>query len=93
MESNAQGTDNFAAKMISTENVEKNVKEVRTKNQTYFFCKLLTWVTSLKLPSLENYSIFKIFHLECTKNDVFETGWNWSSKYKILFQSIWKKEI
>ena len=36
MESNAKGNDNFAAKMISTENVEKKiVEEVRRKNQTY----------------------------------------------------------
>ena len=55
MESNAKGNDNFPTKVISTENVEKNVKEVRRKNQTYFFSKLLTWATSLQLPSLENY--------------------------------------
>ena len=54
MESNAKGNDKFATKVI-TENVEKNVKEVRRKNQTYFFSKLLTWATSLKLPSLKNY--------------------------------------
>ena len=28
MESNAKGNDKFATKVISTENVEKNVKEV-----------------------------------------------------------------
>ena len=55
MESNAKGNDKFATKAISTENVEKNVKEVRRKNQTYFFSKLLTSATSLKLPSLENH--------------------------------------
>ena len=32
---------NFATKVISTENVEKIVEEVRRKNQTYFFSKLL----------------------------------------------------
>ena len=38
MKSNAKVNDNFATKMISTENVEKkNVEEVRRKNQTYFF--------------------------------------------------------
>ena len=37
MESNPKGNDNFATKLISTENVEKNVAEVRRKNQTYFF--------------------------------------------------------
>ena len=37
----SKGIDNFAAKMISTENVEKIVEEVRRKNQTYFFSKLL----------------------------------------------------
>ena len=33
--------DNFATTMISTENVEKIVEEVRIKNQTCFFSKLL----------------------------------------------------
>ena len=45
IESNAKGNDNFAIKVISTENVEgksyiffkKNMEEVRRKNQTYFF--------------------------------------------------------
>ena len=37
----SKGSDNFATKVISTENVEKIVKEVRRKNQTYFFSKLL----------------------------------------------------
>ena len=39
MESNPKGNDNFATKVISTENVEKNLNEVRRKNQTYFFSK------------------------------------------------------
>ena len=29
--------NNFATKVVSTENVEKIVEEVRRKNQTYFF--------------------------------------------------------
>ena len=33
----SKGSDNFATKVISTENVEKIVKEERRKNQTYFF--------------------------------------------------------
>ena len=33
--------DNFATKVIITENVEKIVEEVRRKNQNYFFSKLL----------------------------------------------------
>ena len=44
MESNAKGNDNFAIKVIRTENVEeksyifkKNMEEVRRKIQTYFF--------------------------------------------------------
>ena len=32
--------NNFATKVISTENVEKIVEEVRRKNQTYFFFKV-----------------------------------------------------
>ena len=55
IESNVMENDNFATKLISMENVEKTVTEVRRKNQTYFFSKLLTWATSLKLPSLEDY--------------------------------------
>ena len=43
MESNAEGNDNFVTKVIITENVEKNAKEVRRKNQTFFFPKLMTW--------------------------------------------------
>ena len=35
-ESNAKGNDDFATKVISLENVEKKVEEVRRKNQTYF---------------------------------------------------------
>ena len=42
MECTSTGNDNFATKVISMENVEKkNVDEVRRKNQTYFFSKLL----------------------------------------------------
>ena len=37
----SKGNDNIAAKVISTENVEKNVEEVRRKNQTYLLSKLL----------------------------------------------------
>ena len=49
MKSNTKGNDNFATKVISTKNIEKNVKEVRRKNQNSFFSKLLTCATSLKL--------------------------------------------
>ena len=41
-ESNAKGSDDFATKVISMENVDKkNVEEVRRKNQTSSFSKLL----------------------------------------------------
>ena len=33
--------DNFATKVISTENIEKIDEDVRRKNQTYSFSKLL----------------------------------------------------
>ena len=36
-----KGNDNLTTKVISTKNVGKIVKEVRRKNQTYFFSKLL----------------------------------------------------
>ena len=36
-----KGNDNLATKVVSTKNVGKIVKEVRRKNQTYFFSKLL----------------------------------------------------
>ena len=55
MESNAEGNDNFVTKVIITENVEKIAKEVRRKNQIFFFPKLMTWATILKLSSLENF--------------------------------------
>ena len=55
MESNAEGNDNFVTKVIITENVEKIEKEVRRKNQIFFFPKLMTWATILKLSSLENF--------------------------------------
>ena len=56
MENNSKGNDNFATIVMSMKNVKKrNEKEVRRKNQTYFFSKLLTWETSLKLPSPKNY--------------------------------------
>ena len=37
MESDAKGNDNFATTVISTKTVEKNIGEVRRKNQTYSF--------------------------------------------------------
>ena len=37
----SKGSENVVTKMISTENVEKTVEEVRRKNQTYFFPKLV----------------------------------------------------
>ena len=37
----SKGNDNFATTVISTENVEKIVEEVRIKNQICFFSKLL----------------------------------------------------
>ena len=37
MDSNTKENYNFAIKVISTENVVKNVKEVRRKNQTFLF--------------------------------------------------------
>ena len=40
-ESNAKGNDDFATKVISTENVEKKVEEVRRKNQTYFWKNII----------------------------------------------------
>ena len=57
MESNAEGNDNFATKLISTGNMEekrrslKNVEEVRRKNQTYLLSKLLPWTTSSKVTT------------------------------------------
>ena len=37
----SKGNDNFTTTVISTENVEKIVEEVRRKNQSYLFSKLL----------------------------------------------------
>ena len=41
MESNARETIILLRKRISTENVEKNVEEVRRKNQTYSFFQVI----------------------------------------------------
>ena len=57
MHSNTKGNDNFAIKVIITENIEgksfikKNREEVRRKSQTYLFpfSKLLPWTTRLKV--------------------------------------------
>ena len=38
----SKGSNNFATKVIIPEIVEKFVKEIRRKNQTYFFPKLLS---------------------------------------------------
>ena len=54
------GNDNFASKVISTENVEKNVEELRRKNQVYFFPKLLTSATSLRVTFSGKLLYFKI---------------------------------
>ena len=41
-ECNAKGgNNNFSTKVVSLENVEKIMEEVRRKNQTSFFSKLL----------------------------------------------------
>ena len=37
----SKGNDNFATKVISTENIEKIVEDLRRQNQTYFFSELL----------------------------------------------------
>ena len=62
--------DNFATKVISTENVKKNVEEVRRKNQTYFFSKLLG--DKFKSYLLWKNVNFKNFDHECKQNDLFE---------------------
>ena len=58
MESNAKGNDNFAIKVIRTENVEeksyifkKKYGRSKKKNSNLFFpfFKLLSWATSLKV--------------------------------------------
>ena len=37
----SKGNDNFATAVIRTEHVQKIVEQVRRKNQTYFFSKLV----------------------------------------------------
>ena len=57
MESNAQGNDNFSAKVISTKTVKRNsslkrkVGEVRRKSQISLISKLLLWAIRLKATS------------------------------------------
>ena len=60
MERNSKGNDNFATKVISTENVEKKCKRSKKEESDLFLFQVLTWETSLKLPSRGNYQIFKI---------------------------------
>ena len=67
-ESNAKENDNFAIKVISTENVDgessifkKNVEEVTRKNQTSFFSKLLPWAFTLKDTFYGKFLYFKTF--------------------------------
>ena len=64
-ESNAKENDNFAIKVISTENADgessifkKNIEEVSRKNQTYFFSKLLAWALTLKVTFYGKFFIF-----------------------------------
>ena len=68
MESSSRENDNFATKVISMKNVEKNVKAIRRKNQNYFCSKLIIWATSLKLPCLEKFlkfwpRVYKEWHI------------------------------
>ena len=56
--------DNFTTALISTENVEKIVEEVRRKNQTYFFSKLLS--DYFKVTFSGKILYFKNVDQECT---------------------------
>ena len=67
MDSNAKGNDNFifAIKLISTKDLQgksssfkRSVEEVRRKNQTYIFSKVLPWPTSVKVTLSEKLIIF-----------------------------------
>ena len=60
--------NNFATKVVSTENVEKIVEEVRRKNQTYFFFQSYQ-ATNLKVNLSGKILYFKNFDQECTQND------------------------
>ena len=61
MESNAKGNDNFATKMISTENVGNKFGRIKKKQSN-----LLTWATSLKVTFSGKLLYFYNFNLECT---------------------------
>ena len=64
--SNAKEKNNFAIKIISTENVEgessifnkKTMEELRRKSRTYFSSKLLPWATSLRVTFSGTLSYF-----------------------------------
>ena len=60
IESNPKENDDSATKVISTENVEKKCKRSKKEESDLFLFQVLTWETSLKLPSRGNYQIFKI---------------------------------
>ena len=61
MESNAKGNDNFATKMISTENAENKFGRIKKKQSN-----LLTWASSLKVTFSGKLLYFYNFNLECT---------------------------
>ena len=67
MESNAKENDNFATKMISTENAEKKCGRSKKKESN-----LLSWATSLKVTFAGKILCSYNFNLECAKNDLFE---------------------
>ena len=55
MENIAKWNNNFATKVMSTENVEKKCKRSKKKESNLFVFQVINLATNLKLPSLENY--------------------------------------
>ena len=55
MENIAKWNNNFATKVMSTENVEKKCKRSKKKESNLFVFQVINLATNPKLPSLENY--------------------------------------
>ena len=90
MESNPKGNDNFATKVISTENVEKGCKRRKKEKPNSFLFQVINLGDYFKVTFSGKLLDFKNFVLECTKNDIFDQTISSSSRaiYKFILHVI-----
>ena len=90
MERNPKGNDNFAIKVISTENVEKRCKRSQNKESNLFPFQVINLGDFFKVTSSGKLLNFKNFVLECKKNDLFEQTISSSLRaiYKFILHAI-----